>query len=577
MPQGEGREVRGGCGPAQPVIPLQPAGDVVDHEVERVELAGEEAGGLHEASLGRGCVEVEAAPAHCLETEPGQDRSGHVAAPHRKARHPRLPRDLEARRNQRAVHAATSELRANRTAVDRRAAGREQGKPSGTRRLAVHQRQEPVPVAGGQGVEAAPFQHRDHVRVILPERCHESFCRCCVGAPEGRQVGERVPDLEADDMRSFDRRVDRQHHRGKLEAVWVWMNPTRSEVVGEVGRLSFRVEHPHHGQVARRDHGARFANHLVCLVRPAPDPGDVVGPWDWKVRLKSDLVPGSHDDLDPRRRRHAVVVGELDERLRYCRHAFIVASAGALGPDSGRGRLSGRGHTGAADCLWICGGDRATDARRRDGGGRDGRNRRFRAPVCLAPWSRRHRRLAGNTTLSNHGVPMDSLHAIGFYVSAAISVGGGLAVAFLPGRGSRGAALAVAGVGVAGIYLSLYAGFTGLVALVCYAGCALLLASPQYRVMEMVVGGAYRQAGAVAAGGLFVVLAYAAWRGNFAHPTLFYLGAVNSASVGRLLFAHDALATEAVGVLILVALVGAAAAWRVRERGRGAPGGCAFC
>jgi NADH:ubiquinone oxidoreductase subunit 6 (subunit J) len=172
---------------------------------------------------------------------------------------------------------------------------------------------------------------------------------------------------------------------------------------------------------------------------------------------------------------------------------------------------------------------------------------------------------------------MDSLHAIGFYVSAAISVGGGLAVAFLPGRGSRGAALAAAGAGIAGLYLSLYAGFTGLVALICYVGCALLVAAPQYRVMESVVAGEpgarrahylLRQVGAVAAGGLFLVLAYAAWRGRFAHPTLFYLGAVNSASVGRLLFAHDPLATEAVGALILVALVGAAAVWRVRERGR---------
>jgi hypothetical protein len=163
---------------------------------------------------------------------------------------------------------------------------------------------------------------------------------------------------------------------------------------------------------------------------------------------------------------------------------------------------------------------------------------------------------------------MDSLHAIGFYVSAAISVGGGLAVAFLPGRGSRGAALAVAGAGIAGLYLSLYAGFTGLVALICYAGCALLVAAPQYRVLETVVAGAWRQVGAVAAGGLFLVLAYAAWRGRFAHPTLFYLGAVNSASLGRLLFAHDPLAAEAVGALILVVLVGAAAAWRVRDRGR---------
>ena len=163
---------------------------------------------------------------------------------------------------------------------------------------------------------------------------------------------------------------------------------------------------------------------------------------------------------------------------------------------------------------------------------------------------------------------MDSLHAIGFYVSAAISVGGGLAVAFLPGRGARGAALAAAGAGIAGLYLSLSAGFAGLVVLVCYVACALLVAAPQYRVMETVVAAAWRQAGAVAAAGLFVVLAYAAWRGRFAHPSPFPLGALNSASIGRLLFAHDALATEAVGALMLVALVGATAVWRGRERGR---------
>jgi hypothetical protein len=163
---------------------------------------------------------------------------------------------------------------------------------------------------------------------------------------------------------------------------------------------------------------------------------------------------------------------------------------------------------------------------------------------------------------------MDSLHAIGFYVSAAISVGGGLLVAFLPGRGSRGVAVAVAGTGIVGLYLALSAGFAGVIALVCYAGCALLVAAPQYRVMETVVPGAWRQVGAIAAGGLFAVLAYAAWRGNFFHPTLSYLGAINSASVGRLLFAHDALATEAVGALVLVALAGATAVWRVRDRGR---------
>jgi NADH:ubiquinone oxidoreductase subunit 6 (subunit J) len=162
---------------------------------------------------------------------------------------------------------------------------------------------------------------------------------------------------------------------------------------------------------------------------------------------------------------------------------------------------------------------------------------------------------------------MDSLHAIGFYVSAAISVGGGLLVAFLPGRGSRGVALAIAGLGIAGIYASLSAGFAGLVALVCYAGCALLLAAPQYRVMDTVVSSVWRQVGAIAAGGLFAVLAYAAWRGDFVHAS-YYSGAFGSASVGRLLFAHDALATEAVGALVLVALVGATVAWHARGRGR---------
>ena len=162
---------------------------------------------------------------------------------------------------------------------------------------------------------------------------------------------------------------------------------------------------------------------------------------------------------------------------------------------------------------------------------------------------------------------MDSLHAIGFYVSAAVSLGGGLLVAFLPGRGARGVALAAAGVGIAGLYVSLSAAFTGLVALICFAGCALLLAAPAYRVIDVTVAGIWRQLGAIASAGLLAVLCYAAWRGNFVHAT-FYGGEINSASVGRLLFAHDALATEAVGALVLVALVGATAAWRSRERGR---------
>ena len=162
---------------------------------------------------------------------------------------------------------------------------------------------------------------------------------------------------------------------------------------------------------------------------------------------------------------------------------------------------------------------------------------------------------------------MDSLHAIGFYVSAAISLGGGLLVAFLPTRPLRGLAVAISGLGTVGLYASLSADFAGLVALICYAGCALLIAAPQYRAMDTPVGTMWRQVGAIGAGGLVAILAYAAFRGDFVHAA-FKGGEFGTAAIGQVLFSHDALATEAVGALVLVALVGATAAWRVRERGR---------
>jgi NADH:ubiquinone oxidoreductase subunit 6 (subunit J) len=162
---------------------------------------------------------------------------------------------------------------------------------------------------------------------------------------------------------------------------------------------------------------------------------------------------------------------------------------------------------------------------------------------------------------------MDSLHAIGFYVSSGVSVIGGLGVALLGGRGLRGLFLAVCGAGLAGIYISLGAGFAAIVALVCYAGCAALVAGPRYRRIESVVGPMWRQLGAIGAAALLLVLGFSAYRGNFvsAKPSGDGFGI---ADVGRLLFAHDAMATDAVAALILASLVGAAAVWRVRERGR---------
>jgi NADH:ubiquinone oxidoreductase subunit 6 (subunit J) len=162
---------------------------------------------------------------------------------------------------------------------------------------------------------------------------------------------------------------------------------------------------------------------------------------------------------------------------------------------------------------------------------------------------------------------MDSLHAIGFYVSSALSIAGALLVALLPGRGARGAALGLTGVGLAGIYLFLSAGFAAVVALVCYAGSAWLLAGQQHRVIEYAVRPMWRQLAALAAGGLLAALGYAAFRGNFVHANLNGDG-FGGAAIGRLLFAHDALATEAVVALIVVALVGASVAWRGRGPSR---------
>lgn len=160
---------------------------------------------------------------------------------------------------------------------------------------------------------------------------------------------------------------------------------------------------------------------------------------------------------------------------------------------------------------------------------------------------------------------MDSLHAVGFYVSSAISMAGGLGVGLLPRRDQRGIAIAVVGIGIAGIYLALSAGFAALVALVCYLGCAALFLSPQYRALEVAVDGLWRQAGALAAAVLLAVLAYSAFRGDFVHAT-FFGGWFGAAGLGRVLFAHDALPTEALALLVLAAFAGATAVWRQRER-----------
>ncbi|HET9782672.1 MAG TPA: hypothetical protein VFR33_12940 [Candidatus Dormibacteraeota bacterium] len=162
---------------------------------------------------------------------------------------------------------------------------------------------------------------------------------------------------------------------------------------------------------------------------------------------------------------------------------------------------------------------------------------------------------------------MDSLHAIGFYASSGVSLAGALGATLLPGRDLRGASLGVLGIGLAGIYLTLSAGLAALVVLICYLGCAAMFASPQYRPLEAVVGGMWRQAGAIAAAVLLALLVYSAFRGDFVHAT-FFGGTIGAANLGRVFFAHDALAIEAVALIVFAALSGAGAAWYARERGR---------
>src|SRR2546430_11807244 len=159
---------------------------------------------------------------------------------------------------------------------------------------------------------------------------------------------------------------------------------------------------------------------------------------------------------------------------------------------------------------------------------------------------------------------MDSLHAIGFYVSSGVSVAGALGVALLPHRDQRGVGMGVVALGLAGLYVSLSAGFAAVLALVCYLGAAWLLAAPQYRSLESVTGATWRQIGAVAAAGLLALLAYAAFRGDFVHA-VYFGGEFGATALSRVGFGHAALATEAIAALVLVALAGATAAWRGRE------------
>src|SRR2546426_2891058 len=158
---------------------------------------------------------------------------------------------------------------------------------------------------------------------------------------------------------------------------------------------------------------------------------------------------------------------------------------------------------------------------------------------------------------------MDSLHAIGFYVSAALAGAGGLFLAFPASGQRRAVALGLVGLGVAGIDLALSAGFTALVVLICYAGCALLAMRPDHRFLEQAASGPWRQAGAVGAALLLAGVAYAAFCGNFA-PAAFNGGPFRSVAGGRGLFPPPGAGAAAGGGVGVVSVGGGSRA--------GAPG-----
>ena len=162
---------------------------------------------------------------------------------------------------------------------------------------------------------------------------------------------------------------------------------------------------------------------------------------------------------------------------------------------------------------------------------------------------------------------MDTLHSVLFYALATVTVGGALAVALAPGR-FRALASAVLAVGLAGLYSDLSAGFAGAVALVAYLGIAVLVHG--HRRWEVVAGaavelrGRLQQAAGPLAGLAFCVLAYIAWRSAF-HSSYWNSGEVNGTALGRLLVNRDALALEAVALLLLVSAAGAGLVARTRR------------
>lgn len=158
---------------------------------------------------------------------------------------------------------------------------------------------------------------------------------------------------------------------------------------------------------------------------------------------------------------------------------------------------------------------------------------------------------------------MDVLTSVLFYALATLALIGGVGVALLPTGSPRALSFLVLAAGAAGMYAVLDAGFVAALALLVLVACGLLLAPLPAGEAGEPRGGPWQQVGALAAAGLFALLAYAAYRGGLFKGTYSAsdFGLFNAAAMGRLLLGRDALATEAAGALLLLGLVAGAARW----------------
>jgi hypothetical protein len=154
---------------------------------------------------------------------------------------------------------------------------------------------------------------------------------------------------------------------------------------------------------------------------------------------------------------------------------------------------------------------------------------------------------------------VDVLLTIAFCVCSVIALAGALGSALLPSASPyRTLALLAVAVGTGGVLGSLSAGFAALVALVCLTTAAILVGARQPWPPAETPSLQSRwaaQVGALAAAALFVVLAYAAVRGDFVHGS-YPGGSFGAAFLGRLLAARDAVTLVAVGLALLVGLTG---------------------